>query len=177
MILTSINPQPAISRSRLVLYWTIIGSVLLMAAVAQPLVSSQLANIPPEQLLAPMQTYMGDQPMPEEVTALFAGVFANIQYSLIFAVVKLVAGAFILYAARSLNAHAGWAPVILRGAAYLGIAAFVGIVLYFAYSSFIIGSAMDVPLFLSLMMVVSGAVLAFFPARWLWKNTTSLRAL
>ncbi|WP_208353266.1 hypothetical protein [Pseudaestuariivita rosea] len=177
MTVTNTNPKTFIARDRLVLYWTIIGSVLLVASVAQPLISSQLASIPPEELLAPMQSYMGDEPMPEEITALFAGVFANIQYSLIFAAIKLVAGGSILYAARSLDTGADWAPLVLQGAAVLGIGAFIGIGLYFAYSAFVIGSAMDIPIFMSLMMVVFGAVVAFFPARWLWKNISALRAL
>ncbi|MDX8355204.1 hypothetical protein [Cognatiyoonia sp. IB215182] len=168
------NPIP---KDRLVFYWTIIGAVLLVASVAQPIVSSQLVSIPPEELLAPMQEYMGDQPMPTEVTALFAGVFANIQFSLLFAAVKLVAGGTILYAARSLAGGADWAPRVLQGAALIGIAAFIGIGLYFAYSSIIIGGAMDVPLIMSLMMIVFGGVVAFFPARWLWRNSRSLGAL
>ncbi len=124
-----------------------------------------------------MQTYMGDEPMPEEITALFAGVFANIQYSLIFAAIKLVAGGSIFYAARSLNTGADLAPMVLQGAAVLGIAAFIGIGLYFAYSAFVIGSAMDIPVFMSLMMAAFGAVVAFFPARWLWKNLSALQTL
>ncbi len=89
------------SNKQLIKYWSVIGIVLLAASVAQPIVASQLKNVPPDQLLSPMTSMLGDQSMPEEVTSLFAGVFANIQFSLVFAVFKLLLGASILLAARS----------------------------------------------------------------------------
>ncbi|WP_375573587.1 hypothetical protein ABWH92_07605 [Ahrensia marina] len=177
MAVFALDSQPLIPASRLARYWTIIGSVLLAASVFQPIVASFLRDIPPEQMLAPMANYMGNGQMPDEVTNLFAGVFANIQFSLAFAALKLIVGGSVLFAALKLAKNDSTYAWILRATSYLGMAAFVGIGLYFAYSSFIIGSAMDIPLLMSIMMAAFGVVVAFFPGRWLWRNAESLRAL
>ena len=173
----TVTNTPPYDRRQLTRFWTIIGGVLLTASVAQPLVSAQLAQIPPEELLAPMQAYMGDRPLPAEVTSLFAGVFANIENSLLFAPAKLIAGAAILWSVWQLSKGQDRARSVLIGAAGIGILAFLGIGLYFAYSSFVIGSAMQTPVFLTVMMSLFGAVVAYFPARWLRRNIVSLNAL
>lgn len=167
----------AISREKLAWYWTVIGSVLLIASIAQPIVSAQLAGIPPEDLLSPMTSYLGDTPLPDEVVTLFAGVFANIEFAFVFAAVKLIAGAAILYSARHLHVDTGRPQVVLEIAAFFGMAAFVGIGGYFLYSSFLIGSFMGVPLIVTALMAGFGLIVALLPARWLWRNFRSLRAL
>ena len=167
----------AFSREKLAWYWTVIGSVLLIASIAQPIVSAQLAGIPPEDLLSPMTSYLGDTPLPDEVVTLFAVVFANIEFAFVFAAVKLVAGGAIFYCARHLHADTGRPQVVLATAAVLGMAAFVGIGGYFSYSSFLIGSAMGVPLLATVFMAGFGLIVALFPTRWLWRNFLSLRAL
>ncbi|MBM7068925.1 hypothetical protein [Actibacterium sp. 188UL27-1] len=163
-------PQDRLSRN-----WTIIGGILLAAPVAQPIVARYLSTISPANLLAPMTTMTGGEPLPQEVEALFAGVFANIRFSLAFAAVELMAGGLILAADLWLSAAADWRRAVLIGASNVGIAAFVGIGLYFAYSSVVIGSATNTPLTLSLIMAMFGCVVAFFPARWLWRNSRILR--
>ncbi|WKN42762.1 hypothetical protein [Tunicatimonas pelagia] len=162
------------SKEQLVKYWTVIGIVLLVASVAQPIVASLLSDIPPEELLSPMTSMMGNRPMPEEVTALFAGVFSNIEFSLAFAALKLLLGTSILLAVRSIDKSL-WARKVLEGVALFGIAAFVGIGLFFVYSSFVIASAMDIPIVMTIVMSLMGLVVAYFPVRWLWKNYVSLR--
>ncbi|GFE67081.1 hypothetical protein [Litoreibacter roseus] len=167
----------AIPRERLARYWTIIGSVLLVASIAQPIVSAQLAGIPPEDLLSPMTSHFGDTPLPDEVLSLFAGVFANIEFAFVFAAVKLIAGAAILYSARHLHADTGRPQIVLEIAAVTGVAAFIGIGVYFSYSSFLIASLMGVPLIATVFMAGLGLIFALLPARWLWRNFRSLRAL
>ncbi|WKN45435.1 hypothetical protein [Tunicatimonas pelagia] len=162
------------SKEQLVRNWTVIGTVLLVASVAQPIVSSFLSDIPPEELLSPMTTMMNGRPMPEEVTSLFAGVFSNIEFSLAFAALKLLLGSSILLAVRSLE-KSSWAKKILEGASIFGIAAFVGIGLFFVYSSFVIASVMEIPVVMTIAMSLMGLVVAYFPARWLWGNYVSLR--
>ncbi|SLN71369.1 hypothetical protein ROJ8625_03720 [Roseivivax jejudonensis] len=168
------NVRP-MDRGQLAFAWTVIGSVLLLASVLQPLVSARLADIPPDDLLAPMREIGGGEPLPPEVTALFAGMFANIRFSLAFAALKLVAGASILFAARNLPAR--WARGVLTVAAGLGIAAFAGIGIFFCYSAVIIAGAMSIPLAVALMMAFFGLVAAALPIRWLWRNFQGLRYL
>lgn len=177
MPLSITSPALEIGLETLSRYWTIIGSVLLAASVAQPIVSSQLADIPPEDLLAPMQRYLGDQPLPPEITALFVGVFANIQYALLFAALKLAIGAATLAAALKLTPSASWPKSVLTAVASFGIVAFASIGLYFAYSSYVIGSAIGTPLGLSILMAGFGVVVAYLPIRWLLRNLRSLRAI
>ncbi|WP_227268098.1 hypothetical protein [Roseobacter weihaiensis] len=165
------------TREQLARYWAIIGTFLLVAAIAQPIVSSQLRDIPPEDLLRPMTLMTGGAPLPDEVTSLFAGVFANIQFSLAFAGLKLVVGIAVLASVRALNQNIPWPRQVLHAVAAAGVLAFAGIGAFFVYSTFVIATAMDVPLILSLIMAALGIVFAFIPARWLVRNIKSLKTL
>ncbi len=157
-------------------YWTIIGSILVVASIAQPIVSSQLSSIPPEDLLKPMTQYMGNRPLPDQITALFGGVFANIQFSITFAIIKLLLGGTVLFAAKTLGKKM-WPIGVLQVVAIFGVMAFAGIGLFFVYSSFIIASAIAVPVLMTILMMVMGLVVAFFPIKWLVKNFKSLDTL
>lgn len=177
MTVQDIAAENAFSRAQLAQYWTIIGSVLLVASIAQPIASAQLADLSPEELLATMTSFLGDAPLPEEIVSLFGGVFANIEFAFAFAALKLMIGAAVVYAARRLLTEDGRPQVVLKTAAVIGMAAFIGIGSYFAYSSFLVGSLMDIPLVASALMAGFGLVVALLPTRWLWRNVRSLRAL
>ena len=155
--------------------WSIIGAVLLAASIVQPIVSSFLSRVPPEDLLAPMQMMTGGAPLPDRVEALFAGMFANIEFALAFAAVKLVLGAGIVWAARGIGDRGNRGADLLSIVSIIGIAAFSGIGAFFAYSAIVIAQEMSVPLAMTLIMVASGLVIAFFPARWLWSQFHTLR--
>ncbi|WP_350286957.1 KxYKxGKxW signal peptide domain-containing protein [uncultured Croceitalea sp.] len=156
--------------------WTAIGSTLVIASIAQPIVSSQLANISPDELLKPMTAMTGNQPMPDEVKRLFAGVFANIEFSLLFAAIKLILGISILAAARKIP-YQKWSFKVLKGASVIGILAFFGIGVFFVYSSYTISAAMNINMFASLAIAVVGLVFAIVPASWLYKNFASINNL
>ncbi len=156
--------------------WTIIGFVLVMASVAQPIVSSQLASISPDELLKPMTNITGTKAIPEEVKGLFAGVFANIQFSFLFAAIKLILGITILAAVRKIPNYT-WSYKILKSASVLGIFAFLGIGVFFVYSSFVISKAMDINVIATFFVALMGLLFAILPASWLYKNFVSLQKL
>jgi hypothetical protein len=157
------------------LVWTAIGAVLLVASVAQPIVSTRLAAFGPDQMLAPMSVILGVDLSP--MTAwLFAGVFANIDFAWAFAAVKLVAGLAILSAARNLGRGPGvWPQRILTVAAWIGAAAFaaVGLIFLFSVSMFFV---LGLPLLPTLAALVAGVVTALVPIRWLLGQADRLRS-
>lgn len=157
--------------------WFIIGIVLIVASVAQPFVSSQLRNVPIEQLLESMIGMNGGEPLPPRVMALFSGVFANIQFSLIFAAIKLALGIGFLLASRNLESQKVWPRHMIMFGSILGVTAFVGIGFFFAYSATIMASEMGMPIFMVFFMVISGFVIAALPAFWLVRNFLSVKAL
>lgn len=177
MIALAARLNEPIGRVSLIKTWAIIGFVLLAAAVLQPIVAGYMSRFTPDELLAPMQMYGGGQPLPPEVKALFSGMFANIQFSLAFSALKLTLGVAILACVHFMRAGAPWAPKALSVFPLLGIGAFAGIGLFFAYSASIIAGSMSIPLFVVASMVLMGLVTAIVPALWLWHNFVSLRAI
>ena len=164
------------NESQLSKYWRIIGIVLLCASVAQPIVSYQLKDLSPDELLAPISIFLGGETIPAEISDLFAGVFANIEFAFAFALVKLGLGTLIFFAARSLRT-AKWPVNVLQGASILGMAAFIGIGLYFTYASYVIVKASEINVFIAIMMSLMGLVTASIPALWLYRNFKSLQAI
>lgn len=157
--------------------WAIIGFVLITAAVLQPVAASFLSQIPADELLAPMQGLMRGAPLPPEVRALFAGMFANIEFSLAFSAVKLALGGSILFCVHHLRAQKSWAPIVLAIFPLIGIAAFAGIGLFFCYSAVVIGRAMAVPLVVTGAMIATGLAVAALPSFWLMRQHHALRSL
>lgn len=165
------------SRRKLARNWAIIGFVLITAAVLQPVAASFLSQIPADELLAPMQGFTRGAPLPPEVRVLFAGMFANIEFSLAFSVVKLTLGGSILFCVHHLRAHKSWAPGVLAFFPLIGIAAFAGIGLFFCYSAVVIGRAMAVPLVVTVAMIAMGLAVAALPSFWLMRQHLALRSL
>lgn len=165
------------SANRLAVNWATIGFVLIGAAVLQPLVASYLRAYSLDELLAPMQRYSGGKPLPPEIKALFGAMFANIQFSLIFSAIKLALGLAILFCVHYFRNGSSWAPAALSIFPAIGIAAFVMIGLFFAYSAITIAGAMAMPIFVTLSMIAMGLVTALLPSLWLWRQLQGLRAI
>lgn len=77
MMTNAADTLKPIPKDKQVLYWTIIGAILLFAAVGHPITSAQLSSIPPDERVAPTLEHFGVQQMLAEVTALFEGDFAS----------------------------------------------------------------------------------------------------
>lgn len=162
-------------------FWFIVGIVLLVASVAQPIVSSFLRDVPPEQLLSfdRMAPYMGVEELttPPEVEQLFAGVFANIQFSLIFAAVKFALGLTTVLAVRAFRDRQSWGRGWLEAISWLGAAAFVSIGVFFIYSATVlIGAWSEVPFYYFIFPTLGGALVAALAAIPLARIALTLRS-
>lgn len=168
------QPTP---RDRLASAWGVVGFVLIAASVAQPIAASFMVGISPDKMLAPLSDMMGGRPLPPEVAALFSGVFANIQFSLVFSAVKLGLGLTILACVHHLRAGKPWAAKALSIFPLVGIAAFLGIGAFFAYSAVTMAGEMSLPAVVAVSMIAMGIVVALIPSRWLYRQFRMMRAL
>lgn len=128
------------------IFWLVVGAVMLVAVVAQPIVASRLQGMSIEEML-PMDQMAGygfapeGQALPPQVAGLFEGMLFNIQFAWAFSAVKLVAGSTIVASAVYFLRLKNWGRSTLEVFTWLGLAAFAVLGLFWVYTGYVFATS------------------------------------